>query len=809
MRGKPDPVTAYRLVTLDPTASGVARQLDRPMVGRKRELERLSADFAYAAESRGSRLFTLIGPAGIGKSRIVADFLATVSDVANFAHGRALSYGDGITYWPLVEMLIQLGIEPHQALCSSPADTQLATRGLLEKAAELRPLILVFDDLQWAEPPMLDLIEHIADWSREAPLLLLCIARPELLDVRPGWGGGKVNATSVLLEPLEGDEAEQLATSLLADLSLDAETTGHILSIAEGNPLFLEEMAALAREAHGAVTVPPTIRALLQARLDTLNDAERSVIERGAVEGKTFHRGSVTALAPANAREGVPNQLVSLVRKELVRPERSQIAGDEAFRFRHLLIRDTAYDALPKTVRADLHERFADWVADFGDVAELDEIVGYHLEQAVLYLRELSVDSARADQLAARAGSRLSTAGLAAIERGDAHAVCNLLGRAVHLLPHLEERRRILPELVEGLYKAGRRSEMAPLIEELERGSEADKASAFVLRVFTDPGGASPSIETTAHLLEMAGQTLSDADAVTRARYERARHALMWLIGDAVAAHEACRRAYLLSRSVGRKDLVRDLVYDLLGSANYSGASMTKLRQILADVDEWVADEAGPLLAAGLDQVRGDFEFFAGTVAAEEQLATATRYMELLTQTGSHMDATGVKMGLEDVAWAVGDMVMKERLDREAIAELEGMGDRNYLVNAIATLALTTSRLGKPQEALEIVTRGRDIGNEEDVADQILLDLAQAHAQASAGHPAAGRAALESAMRRAAGIRMTPLDDQIAMVEGELEVMAGNLERAAEIADRIASDAHDRGFHRYAEALRRTILDAA
>ena len=156
-------------MTLDAAATGVARHLDRPMVGRQRELDRLAADFSDAAASRTTRLFTLIGPAGVGKSRLVADFLTRVGDTATVARGRALSYGDGITYWPLVEILVQLGIEPDRAISSSPADTQLATRALFEEAARDRPLILVIDDLQWAEPPLLDLIEHIADWSRDVP----------------------------------------------------------------------------------------------------------------------------------------------------------------------------------------------------------------------------------------------------------------------------------------------------------------------------------------------------------------------------------------------------------------------------------------------------------------------------------------------------------------------------------------------------------------------------------------------------------------------------------------------------------------
>ena len=245
---------------------------------------------------------------------------------------------------------MQLGVEPGEAIATSPADTQLATRALLERLAEERPLVLVLDDLHWAEPPLLDLVEHVCDWSRGAPIFLLCIARPELLDVRPGWAGGKLNATSVLLEPLDDIATAELVDGLLDGVELDPATRARILETAEGNPLFLEEMAALAREAGGAVEVPPTIHALLQARLDTLGAEERTVIERGAVEGKVFHRGAVTALAPEPERDDVAGRLLSLVRKELVRPDRTQIPGDDAFRFRHLLIRDTAYESLPKAV---------------------------------------------------------------------------------------------------------------------------------------------------------------------------------------------------------------------------------------------------------------------------------------------------------------------------------------------------------------------------------------------------------------------------------------------------------------------------
>jgi predicted ATPase len=404
----------------------------------------------------------------------VAEILGQVGETATVARGRALSYGEGITYWPLVEMLIQLGLEPDAAIRSSAADTQLATRALFEAAAEERPLVLVLDDLQWAEAPMLDLIEHIADWSRDAPIFLLCIARPELLDARPGWGGGKMNATSILLEPLGEAEAVALADELLRGIELDADTRARILAIAEGNPLFLEEMASLARDADGVVQVPPTIQALLQARLDTLNDAERGVIERGSVEGKVFHRGAVAALAPARDRDELGGQLLSLVRKELVRPDRSEIAGEDAFRFRHLLIRDTAYDSLPKTVRADLHERFAEWLDGYGGLIEKDELVGFHLERAAMFIGELDPDDPRRAGIAKRAAERLAAAGHAAFEHGNSHATRGLLARAHALLPEGPERRRLIPTLIEALEEGSVHDQIPLLLDELRRVQHVD-----------------------------------------------------------------------------------------------------------------------------------------------------------------------------------------------------------------------------------------------------------------------------------------------------------------------------------------------
>jgi class 3 adenylate cyclase/tetratricopeptide (TPR) repeat protein len=440
LKGKADPVGAYPLL-------GVTGELERsfssPMVGRGRELLALRDAFARADADRSCQLFTILGSAGVGKSRLAAEFLAGLD--ARVVRGRCLSYGEGITYWPVVEIVKQFGTLPEgdaaRPLRSLLGETELSVsaeeiawgfRKLLEQEAQAQPLVVVFDDLHWAEETLFDLVEHIADLSRDAPVLLLCMARPEMLERRPSWGGGKWNATTVLLEPLDADETEQLLSELG---EVSPELHERIVQVAEGNPLFLEEMLALLRDSGGTqVEVPPTIQALLAARLDQLDPAERSVLEHGAVEGRVFHRGAVAALGDADGE--VDRRLVALVRKELVRPDRAQLAGDDAYRFRHLLIRDAAYEALPKASRADLHHRFADWLHEHGQsLVELDEIVGYHLEQAARYQEELGHSDV---ELADKAAGRLVAAGRTADSRGDTRAARSLFERALALRQHVD-----------------------------------------------------------------------------------------------------------------------------------------------------------------------------------------------------------------------------------------------------------------------------------------------------------------------------------------------------------------------------------
>jgi len=526
VKGKAEPVAAYRLLTVEADIPGHARRLDSPMVGRERELRLLHDAFERVTGSRACHLFTILGAAGVGKSRLVDDFLQALSSPATIVRGRCLPYGDGITYWPISEIVREAAtLEGTEALDQAFAkiggllaadedapviteriaelvglsdagaateETFWAVRKLLEHLARDVPLVAVFDDVHWGEPTFLDLIEHIADWSRDTPILIVCLARPELLDERHGWSGGKLNATSILLDPLNEADCDRLIENLLGQARLDEAIHARITEAAEGNPLFVEEMLAMliddgrlkrvdggwvARADLSDVPVPPSIQALLAARLDRLGSEEREVIKRAAVEGKVFHRGAVEELSPELQRPSVGAHLLSLVRKELLRRDRPSFAGEEAFRFRHLLIRDAAYDALPKEARAKLHERFAAWLEQKAGarLAEYEEILGYHLAQAHAYRAELGVIDAGTRDLGVRAGARLASAGLRAGARGDLPGAVALLSRAVGLLPPDDGRRLdLLPRLGELLVGVGEleRAE-ALLVDTIEEAARA------------------------------------------------------------------------------------------------------------------------------------------------------------------------------------------------------------------------------------------------------------------------------------------------------------------------------------------------
>ena len=623
LKGKSEAVPAFRLLGVDPVAPGLARHLDVPLVGRDRELAVLLAAWDATLQESGCHLFTLLGVAGVGKSRLVAELLGGVGEESVVLSGRCLHYGEGITFWPLLEALRPVGEPARQVLdhlggggAATAEELFLEVRRLLESLALQRPVILHVDDLQWAEPMLLDLLDHVVDLSRGVPILLLCTARPELIEDRPAWGGGKLNATTVLLEPLPAEECELLLSQLGDGLSADARA--RVISASEGNPLFLEEMAALAREPGGSrVRIPSTIQALLAARLERLPATERELLERGAVEGEVFHRRAVRALAGEPPSAEQPG-LASLVRKDLIRPHPASLQGDDAFRFRHLLVRDAAYDGLPKATRARLHERFASWLENNArELAELDEIAGWHLEQAVRYRRELG--EAVVPELARRAAEHLQMAGRRAAGRIDAPAARNLLERSLAVAPKNDPlRTRIELDLAEQLVTSGEHARADALISDVEGDPDASTSAAltrFEWLVNARPQAATHAIDS--RLPAMLEQLARAGDERGIAKAHLAAFWVHWLASRGAPATEQVRLAAKHAQIAG-DDRLRARALGLHVLALMDGP--TPAGAIAEELDAIEQDASGPGLLARVKVARGEVERLNGRFAEARRL---------------------------------------------------------------------------------------------------------------------------------------------------------------------------------------------
>ncbi|HYS02310.1 MAG TPA: adenylate/guanylate cyclase domain-containing protein [Candidatus Eisenbacteria bacterium] len=490
-KGKPEPLLAFRALrprtTIPAQARGVSG-LHAALVGRSRELRLLLDTFARSAEDRRPHLFTLVGAAGVGKSRLVGEALSTLAGSgARLLRGRCLPYGRGVTYWPLKEMLlpdtgigladerdvalakldrwlgelllgdsqrpairarlaVMMGFEtPTTGMPDTPADRVdreigWGIRHYLEAVARGGPLIVVVDDLQWAEPPVIEIVEQLAERSVDVPMLLICIARPEFLEARRDWGSGKPNSTTITLDPLNPEETGTLISRLLEIEALPANLRAQIIERSAGTPLFCEEFiqmliddGRLVRDGSSwramgqidQIEVPHSIQAVLAARLDGLPDNEKGVLQAASVIGERFEAAQVRELVGGTDPEAA---LESLRRKGLV------VAGDrdrDELRFRHLLIRDAAYSSLTKSERAALHDRFGSLLErEAGDPQQLTEILAHHAERALTLSIELGVEGELLAPRARRALDWWLASGDRAITRRDVAVVAAALQTA-------------------------------------------------------------------------------------------------------------------------------------------------------------------------------------------------------------------------------------------------------------------------------------------------------------------------------------------------------------------------------------------
>jgi class 3 adenylate cyclase len=777
LKGKAEPVRAWRLTGVGGTSVRHVRPLEAPLVGRRRPLRLLEEAFREAVEERICHLFTILGVAGVGKSRLVEEFTASLGDQATVAVGRCLAYGHGITYRPVAEAIRHgAGIaegDPTEAIAPrlravleaepeaeriaaivggllgvedspmAPDEIFWAIRKTFEALARSRPLVLVFDDVHWGEPTFLDLVEHMADWTRDAPILLLVMARAELLERRPAWGGGKRWVTTMSLEPLSEVESGELVASLLGRTELPARLQGQISRAAEGNPLFLEELLGKLIDDGflvtagdgwsafgdlGPLTIPPTIQALLAARLDGLDGEERRVIERAAVEGKTFHRGAVTDLTPEPMRGQVRDRLASLMRMELVRPDQASFAGEEAYRFRHLLIRDAAYQALAKQTRSELHERFAAWLERVAAerMAEYEEIVGYHLEQAYHYRVELGPPDAHARQLAERAGALLADAGERADARADVSATVDLLGRAVDLLPEdLPRRRKLQIRLGARCFDAGDgpRSEriLAAAIAEADHaGDEGASALAALnllgVRMSTRSMELTESFRETERLAAILGRVGDEAGA------RLAQSFGAFLLFASGRAGEASRRARALVEMGEGNELWQREARMARGVSLVFGP--VPVEDAIVEIQNQIDRAQGHKWIFGAHRGIGRLLALQGRFAeARAANAQARAASEDLGDRIQLADAIGDAGEIEHES---GELVEGARLIREAYDAMTATGDRSFASTYAAVLGEALLDLDENEEAWRFGTIARDTSSSDDVMSQAIGRAVQA-----------------------------------------------------------------------------------
>jgi len=750
-KGKEQPVPAWRLVRVLPGAPGLARRLDAPLLERGAELAAILQAFDRAAGERTCHLVTVLGDAGIGKSRLGLEVAVRLEDRARVLTGHCHSYGEGITFLPLAEVVRELtgGADSLEAVLAGADDAEAvaagiagmlgaapsvgeaafaAVRRLLELAAR-EPLVVVFEDIHWAEPTMLDLLEYLAEWTRDAPLLLLCLARPELLELRPGWGGGKLNATTMLLEPLSLDACRALAEGLgLAHRG----SVERVVEVSGGNPLYVEQLLAFAAEGWDGLEIPPAIQALLAARLDRLAAAERSAIEAAAVVGASAAAEDVAMLCeqPTEVAAGL---LMTLARKELLRPPDSA----RTFAFRHALIREAAYAALPKQVRADLHERYFDWLETQprGRAPGGEEILGYHLERACLERSQVRTPGDRDRDLAGRAAVLLASSGSRAFERLDYAAAANLFGRAAALLPAADPvRTGLLADRGFALFELAEfERALAVLGEAVAASADGDvalhwraRAEHERIQIYLDPGRS--GVEA---LREQAKRAIAQieqvGDDVTLSRLW-ALVADIESIGGTIGRGEAGFLAVEHARRSGRRpELARSMQY--LGWMLLAGAM--PVEEAIAESRALVVQQQGDpvALTVGLGSVAcleaelGEFDRARSNIG--NAIAACRDLGHAYWGTQWELYAGGIEL-------LAGDPVRAESHLRTALAELREARDGWFGPLAAVDLARALALQGRHPEAVAVL----DIrGPAADTEATVRAMTAHALIERTSGHP--------------------------------------------------------------------------
>jgi class 3 adenylate cyclase/tetratricopeptide (TPR) repeat protein len=764
-KGIAQPVAAWRLVGVKAGAPGLARKLDTPLVGRREELDRLRAAFDEAVAGRRCRLATVLGPAGIGKSRLVREFLVDVGPAATVRVGRCPSYGEGITFWPVADVL------PDETFEGTTIEIFTRVRKEVEKLAQERPLVLCFDDVHSGEPTFYDLVEYLAGWITDAPVLIACTARPELLQLRPF-----PDSETVMLEPLSSEETD----ALLGVLGAPADTRASIAEAAEGNPLFIEQMSAMAAETSGEVLVPASVRVLLAARIDRLTPEERRAIEQCSVIGREFSLEAAAALADGE----VTGPLLSLVRKELLRP-----AGD-GFVFQHALVRDAAYDAIPKAQRAELHERHARWLATNGGA---DVLVGFHLEQAFRSQAELGPAEAA---LAREAGELLAAAADRARFRNDMPAAVTLFRRALGLLPEdLPQRARLLGALGSALIKTGDLEESSVVLDEAIEtarvtGDRRSELRAVVerqqIRSFTEPAGVVAEIPRLTTNVIPALEEIGDEFGLAKAW--RLVSDISVFACDWQGRAEALEQAIAHARRTTEAKPDLSIYVGLLADALHYGP--TPAREALVRCDLFL-EEAGDDLAlrASVSGNRGALLAMLGRL--DEARAAYAESVDIHDRLGLSMRRVAFSYKGAEIELLAGDLAAAEAELSFEYEQLEQMGERGMRAVVSASLADVLLAQGRDDDAVRFAEVAAALAEPEDVAAQALHRTVRGRLELHAGRAAEAEDLAREAVELAATTDFLELQAVAALGLAEVLRATGKAEEAdGRVAE--ARDAYER-----------------
>jgi class 3 adenylate cyclase/tetratricopeptide (TPR) repeat protein len=803
LKGKAEPVPAYRLVSIH-----AERQVDvgggTPFVGREFEMGRLSGALNEAIDKHGARLITVVGDAGVGKSRLIREFAAAARAQARLVRGRCLPYGDGITFWPLAEvvreaagitsedsprvatrridlLLQRAGAQDREAITErvaaainlSPAQFPVAElmwggRRLLETLAAEFPVVMLVDDIHLAEATFLDFLDQLLESVTGASILVLGSARHEIGERHADWTDGH-ESMLVRLQPLSEADAGRIVEELLG--SLEPSVRERIAAAAEGNPLYVEQIVSMlvetgaiqrglegwvAREGAGQLQIPPTVQALVASRLDALRSEERAVVDPASVIGLSFPFDAVSELVTEEVRERLPTDLESLSGKQLVRklPE-----DDVIYRFGHQIIRDTAYASLLKRTRATLHEQFVTWAErvnrERGRELEFEEILGFHLEQAYQYRTSLGVVDEAARGVGEAAAVKLSSSGRRALARGDIPAGTSLLRRSTAVLPESSVFRiELLVDLADGLLQQGAFDECRTVLDEAARitadlGDERLQARVRLLEashaMFIGGAGVARSsldaVEATAPILDQAGD---DAGLARAARLEMYAHVML---GQFEEGTGSAARIVEHARKSGEERLVTrsigPMTYILVHGPTPVAVALKQCRDMLESIKGDRKTEA--VVHGALAQL------LAMSLEFDEARGHYRRGQEILGELGAGIDAHSTSIDSGQVELLAGDAGAAVRELQRDYDALEALGETWLRSTVAAMLGTAKWELGDLDEAERYAAIAKDIADEDDILSQVLWRATAARVQAVMGDITAAIEIAEAGVKLAAG----------------------------------------------------------